>query len=462
MSISNREKEPVVFRPKAGYAIPFFVVMAVLTVVSFIIPLRPAQSYSEKRSLAEFPEFSLEAVVSGSYFDDISLWFSDTFPGRESWITLSRELETLHGYSDILIQGDIPVNNPVIQVPDFTMPPATVPPTQPPQPTEATVPPETAEPTMPPTIPIEEWGGLNVDQAVVDIGAVIQTDDFALGYFGFAEETSKWHAGNVNNLAAVLEGKDVNIVSAPPPSAIGIMVENEYMELLNCEPQDAALDYIHSLMDESIIKVDTVRNLIPHNDEYLFFRTDHHWTALAAYYTYEQIMLALNKEPAPLENFAVLDQGEFQGSFYYRCANPGKLTTDNVIAYDPPGELTTMLYNADGSGFPWTVITDMRNSNITAKYMGFLGGDYAMTVITNESLPDAPNCLVVKDSYGNCFVPFVTQNYHKVYAIDYRKYYQMSISKLVEKYDIQDVIMLANLGSIQNVEVSPLLQNLCR
>ena len=63
--------------------------LAVLTVVAFIIPLRPTQSYSEKRSLAQFPEFSTEALLSGDYFDDITLWFSDTFPGRESWLQLS-------------------------------------------------------------------------------------------------------------------------------------------------------------------------------------------------------------------------------------------------------------------------------------------------------------------------------------------------------------------------------------
>ena len=87
--------------PSWKLAIPFFLVLGVLTVVSFIIPLRPTQSYEEKRNLAEFPEFSWETLVSGDYFDDITLWFSDTFPGRESWISLSSNLTTLHGHSEI-------------------------------------------------------------------------------------------------------------------------------------------------------------------------------------------------------------------------------------------------------------------------------------------------------------------------------------------------------------------------
>ena len=106
MDESKQQKTPVNFR----FAIPFFVILTVLTVCSFIIPLRPTRSQSEKRNLAEFPEFSVEALLSGSYFDDISLWFSDTFPGRESWIELSGAVSELHGYSEITIQVDLPIS----------------------------------------------------------------------------------------------------------------------------------------------------------------------------------------------------------------------------------------------------------------------------------------------------------------------------------------------------------------
>lgn len=460
MRYLKHKKEGGSFRPKAGYAFPFFLVLAVLTVVSFVIPLRPTQSYSEKRSLAQFPEFSVDALVSGSYFDDINLWFSDTFPGRESWISLSREIETLHGHSEISIQGDIPV----IQT-EPTAPPTTLSPVETTQSadTEPTVPPTAVlTETTPPTTPVEEWGGLHAGDADVNLGAVIQINDFAMNYFGFSEYTSERYAEIVNTLAAALEGTGVNLVSAPAPTAIGIMVENEYMQMLACEPQDEALDYLHSFMDDSVIKVDTVRTLIPHNDEYLYYRTDHHWSALAAYYVYAEVMEQLGREPAALESFEVWDQGEFHGSLYYQCSNPNKLTPDNVIAYKPAGDLHTMIYDAGGSGFEWDVLTDMTKSQVGSKYMTFLAGDHALTVITNNSLPDAPNCLMVKDSYGNCFAPFLTQNYHTVYVMDYREYYQLSISRFAEQYDIQDVILIPNLGATQSANVCNLMEYLCK
>ena len=72
--------------------------------------------------------------------------------------------------------------------------------------------------------------------------------------------------------------------------------------------------------------------------------------------------------------------------------------------------------------------------------------------MVNESIPDGPNCLVIKDSFGNCYVPFLTQNYHHVYAIDYRKYWRYPMSSFVDKYDIDDVIVAPYLIATQAMD----------
>lgn len=466
MQEKKHEQQGASFRPKARYVAPFFIVLAVLTVISFIIPLRPTQSYSEKRSLAEFPEFSLEALASGSYFDDISLWFSDTFPGRESWIGFARNMQNYYGRADILIQGDIPMGPQipeVPQVPETTVPQEITDPAADHTETEPTVPPtEELQEVTAPTTPIEEWGGLDVENAIVNVGTVIQIDDYGMGYFKFSEYSCQQYSESVSRLVAALEGKDVRIISAPPPTAIGVLVEKDFLEMLYCEPQDEALDYLHGLMDENVIKLDTVRNLIDHNDEYIYFHTDHHWTALGAYYTYEKLLQTMDMEPAALKDFEPMEQGEFHGSAYYGCADPSRLTTDMVTAYVPQGELHTMLYDGNGNGFEWPLITDMTKSKISSKYMCFLAGDHALTVVTNESIPDAPNCVIVKDSYGNCFVPFLTQNYHKVYAIDYRQYHRLTLSQFVEQYEIADVFLMPNFGALQDPQINQILASLLK
>lgn len=449
--------------PRAGYAVPFFIVLAVLTVVAFIIPLRPTQSYSEKRNLAQFPDFSVDALVSGSYFDDISTWFSDTFPGRESWLSVNASVEELHGHSDIIIHGDLPSSNNTPAVTENTAP------TESGTPAETTIPVETTEPepvvlqeTTPPTDPVEEWGGLNAAEEEISLSGAIQIGDSAFTYFGYSEYTSDRYTTIVNKLAEKLKGTGVNLINAPAPTAIGVMIENEYMDLVGCEPQDEALDYINNQLDESVYAIDTVRALIAHNDEYLFYRTDHHWSALGAYYVYEQVCLALGNEPAPLDSFTEWDQGEFEGSLYYQCNQSSKLRKDNVIAYVPDSDIECKIYDADGNGFEWPMLTDMTQSKPGSKYMTFLAGDHALTILTNNDIPDAPNCVMIKDSFGNCFAPFLTQNYHKVYVVDYREYYRYTMSRFVEEYDIQDVILIPNLGATQSENVIGLLEYLLK
>ena len=78
--------------------------------------------------------------------------------------------------------------------------------------------------------------------------------------------------------------------------------------------------------------------------------------------------------------------------------------------------------------------------------------------MVNESLPDAPNCVVLKDSFGNCYVPFLSQNYHNVYVVDYRKYYRYSMSEFVEAYDVDDIIVLPYLMATQGAEGTDLFK----
>ncbi len=449
MDKNNKPKEP-----NQGYAIPFFLALAILTVVAFIIPLRPTQSQAEKRALAEFPEFSVEALVSGSYFDDITTWFSDTFPGRESWLSLSADVEALHGKNDIVIHGDLP---PVEEPAPTETEPTETEPTEP-IPTETIV----LQETTPPTIPVEEWGGVDAGQAEITFGSVLQINDAAYNYFRQSEYVSDKYIAMVNSLVEALEGSGVTVISAPAPTAIGIMVESEYMEMLNCVPQDQVLEYLHSRMDERVVTVDTYNALVPHNDEYLFFRTDHHWAALGAYYTYVAVCEALGYEAASLDNFEVWDQGEFVGSLYYQCNQSDKLRKDNVYAYMPYDDITTKIYNEDGYGFEWPLLTDMSKSPVNSKYMTFLAGDHPMVVITNNDKPDAPNCVIIKDSFGNCFAPFLSQNYHNVYVLDYRMYYQMTMSRFVEEYDITDLILLPAISSTQSESVVNLYAKLCK
>ena len=450
--------------PDTGFklVIPFFLAMAVLTVVSFIIPLRPTESSMEKRDLAEFPEFSLTALADGSYFDDITLWFSDTFPGREDWITLSSNISSLHGYSEIAIEGELTLGEDFMADLDVMQEEITEPvqPEDSPEETVSVAEEEPDEETVPEETEAEEWGGVNAAENLIARTAVIQIGDTAFNYLGFSSANSDNYIKYLNAFAAAMEGTGVNVVSAPCPTAIGILVEPEYLDMLNAARQDDMLEYLHSGMTDNIVKVDTFSAMIAHNSEYIYFRTDHHWTALGAYYSYRAICEALGYIPAELDDFEEWDLGEFEGSIYWKVKYPKKLKLDNVIAYIPQGDIECS-NSKDGYTFYETeLLRDTTTANANNRYLTFISGGTTITKVVNNSLPDAPNCVLVIDSFGNCMVPFLTQNYNTIYAIDYRKYTRMNLQRFCEQFDIDDVIIMPYITATQSSQVPDLFKPL--
>ena len=114
-------------------------------------------------------------------------------------------------------------------------------------------------------------------------------------------------------------------------------------------------------------------------------------------------------------------------------------------ANDLSGNIEMDVYK-NGTTFQAEPIIDMSQSSIFSKYMAFLGGDHMMTVLTNNDLPDAPNCVVYKDSYGNPFVLYLTQHYHRVYALDFRQYDAMGMRSFIQAYHINDVILAESMS----------------
>ncbi len=457
---TRREKREELSR-RRRLAAPFFLIMGTLMVIAFIIPLRPTRSYSEKRALAAFPDFSVETLISGEYFDGISAWYSDTFPGREWWIRAASAMDALHGFSDVTIYGELGTADAIPSPPGYTE--STENPETPKPTPEATAPPtpEVAE-TSPPTESVEHWGGIDAgEDAEVIFGTVLQIGDSAFAYYGFSQYNADRYVGMVNACADIMAEKDIQVYDLLIPTSVGVLVSSDDMEKIKCSDQGASISYMFGAMNDNVCKVNIFNTLIAHNDEYLYFRTDHHWTALGAYYGYEQFCAVAGFEPVPLEDYGALEFPGFKGSYYWSCNQNSRLREDTVYAYDPPGNLTMKITTAEGNTFPWPVLTDMSGADSSAKYMTFLGGDHPLTVITNEDLPAADNCVLIKDSFGNPFAPYLSQHYHNVYIIDYRSYSAMTLRHFVDYYEVDAVIFAESLAMAQGDGTLDLLEWFC-
>ena len=81
-------------------ALLFFLVLIGFMLFSFMLPLRPTESKIEKRKLAEFPAFSISSLASGDFFAGIDTWFSDTFPAKESFVSINGWIKSLYGFGN--------------------------------------------------------------------------------------------------------------------------------------------------------------------------------------------------------------------------------------------------------------------------------------------------------------------------------------------------------------------------
>lgn len=439
-------------RSGPGTAAVFFVVLGLVTALAWVLPLRPTMSEKEKRELEKFPEFSLSTMADGSYFRQIGLWFSDTFPGRDLWIRAAQAIDRLHGSSDIVIYGQLNAGDMVPVVPEtpteLTVTPAAETPAPTPEPepegtasqeTETPVP-ETPTPETP--TPEPTWGGIVIDQEdLVSIGATVQIGDRVFNYPGFSQYYADMYAASLNRAAELLDGK-ARVFNVFVLNGMSLLLPRDFRESLGCALGEDVLEYVFSQTSDKVYDVDTYNSLLPHNGEYIYFRTDHHWTALGAYYAYVEWAKMAGVEPVSLDEYEEVVQEPFQGSLFYQANQSSKLRADQVYGYVPPGDVHLYIVNgaADSVNFRGYEEDLIKQIHGGDKYLCFLTGDLPLCTFINNDITDGSACLIVKNSDGNPFCYYFTQHYQYVYVLDYRKYFQRSLTNFVDYYDVDDVI----------------------
>lgn len=318
------------------------------------------------------------------------------------------------------------------------------------------------------TVPEEtegEWQGFDVGAHLDEISfkIAIQIGDTGFNQLGFSKVQSDRYIKTLSDFADRMAEKGVRVISAPAPTSVGIMVEEKYLPQINCASQKDMQAYLHDGMCDNIVKVDVVSKLLEHNGEYLFFRTDHHWTALGAYYAYVALCETLGYTPTPLEEFEEWDQGAFAGSLYGRVRYPQKLREDNLVAYIPPADITMMVHmKNNGWGQEKPVVNDFTKQSKGSKYSAYLSGQSVLSVLENNDMEEGPSCIVVKDSFGNCYVPYLTEHYKTIYAVDYRTYRARGLAAMVDLYGIDDVIFAPYLIATQATDGNDFFKTVCR
>lgn len=426
---------------------------------------RPKTSEKEKRSLAKYPSFTMKTFLNGEYFSDVSTWYSDTYPFRDALVSADQKLKGLYGIeSKTMMVGE---EKQADEIPDINDNTEAVTETTTAATTEAatgdTEAGATTEATTEKVREVDPPDSKGMDE---EIQNQIQQNlyvkgDAAYSVYYFGKENCTNYVAALNNVAAELKGQ-TTVYNILVPNNSGVMLSEDELSKLAGSDQEQAIDYYYSIESDDVKTVDTIKTLREHNDEYLYFRTDHHWTQLAAYYVYQNFCKVKGIEAHDLSYYDKKEFKNFLGTFYSTLGNSNmEANPDTVDAYVPKGTNDMTFWDTDGKEWNWNVIYDVDSWASSSKYMTFIGGDRPMEVIENPHIKDGSSCVVLKESYGNCFVPFLVDHYQTVYVLDYR-YTTVNVLDFVKEKQADDLIIINNITIIGSTSVVDLISGLLK
>lgn len=250
------------------------------------------------------------------------------------------------------------------------------------------------------------------------------------------EENLARNLAAVNAFAAA--HADVNTVMAVVPNAVTIHADKLPA---NAPVRDQAADLkaIADTLTQTAF-VDVTDALKAHSGDYLFYRTDHHWTSLGAYYAFTDIAGALDIQAPALDTYTVYPVSTtFEGTLSSRSGSHKAM--DQVDIYVPDTDIDYYVTYVDSQ----TSIASMYNRaalNQKDHYTVFFGGNYSRVDITTTA-DTQRNLLLLKDSYANCFVQFLYPYFDHIIMVDPRYYYD-NLENLVSSQGITDVLYLYN------------------
>ncbi len=199
--------------------------------------------------------------------------------------------------------------------------------------------------------------------------------------------------------------------------------------------QAAMLDYAKSA---GLDIVDVTEALKKHSDEYIYYKTDHHFTSLGAYYCYAAWKAAKGETADPLSAWkSEILCDNFRGTTYAKVNYPFA-PYDTITAY-----YKTLTHRVDYNSGSYVTDSIYERKYLEGKdqYAAFLNSNQSTTVISGSG---QGKLLILKDSYANTFSQFVIDEYEETHLIDMR-FYTRPISEYIKANGITEVMVMYNI-----------------
>lgn len=203
-------------------------------------------------------------------------------------------------------------------------------------------------------------------------------------------------------------------------------------------------DRLAGALDNKDILIDVRDTMRNHQDEYIYYRTDHHWTTLGAGYAYNRLRQSYGQE---LLDISPEDMTERYNDFYGTTYNKAGVNVAQDIVYTYNGAAADVNVCMNDEDYYDSMYFEHAAVKGFNRYELFFGGN-TFKIVVDTHAGTGRTLLLVKDSYANCFVPYLTNDYDRIIMIDYRYGKQAAGSILDEYEDISDVLVMYNTDKL--------------
>lgn len=397
---------------------------------------------SENRNLAEKPKLTVQSLLDGSYFEDISTWYTDTIPGREELKPFSNAFTKLFGITlnDVKITGDIAPAVKEELDPDAAK-----------QTEEVKVNTDFSNSgtvtrkkntgteklaDVPDELDDGEWMG-NV--VVTGKGEKVRAMSAFYGTFDMGRK----YADTISQYREDL-GSDVNIYTMNMPSSSAYYMPENLADQFTSQ-HDCITNIGNNL--GAIVNVDVYDALDKHKDEYIYSRTDHHWAPLGAYYAGQVFAEKALVDYPELSSYEECHIENFVGTMYAYSNYDEELNQnpDTFIYYKPDNSYTVNYYDSTFSNAQYDGSLFYDFAEGVNCYSAILGRDDVIAEIETDC-DNGRTLVIFKDSFGNALVPFLTHSFSKIYVCDFR-YFDLNAIDFCYDVGATDVLFAVSLSA---------------
>lgn len=332
-------------------------------------------SETEKRELQQMPKVRWRSVRKGKFQKKYEKYLADQFPGRDSWVRLQTDVSRVVGKTE---------SNGVYFGKDGYL--------------------------------LEHYGTSDFENE--------QSEKNEQELVKFVKKMSK-----KRNISVMLVPTKTWIMQEKLPAFAPTYDEQQMYDCMKAQFGDLADTVLVPVADE----------LQKHTDEQIYYRTDHHWTTLGAWYGYEAYVRAAGGDPEQAQkkrDFHCVST-QFYGSTYAKVNQASR--ADKIEMYEPQQPLT-VVYNMGEK--TTDTLYDTSFLDTQDQYSYFTGGNQPVIEVTGGTA-NGRTLLVIKDSFGNSMIPFLVEDYEKVVMVDLRQL-NVKCKDLVNMFDPTDVLLLYN------------------